>query len=319
MDFMSILVSINPSLFKCPGCNEDIKVSLWYSIPLTIVVLGSAFGIWAYTEHLDLRFKVAILFIAIFTLVAELLYFMAIKWGLVTTTLVDEAVWQAEEQKERTNHLLGDDDLVMNDEVEQEEQEQDSVNDSISQEFSDSTAQEYLIVPRIKNKLFLDAIKDLGDDSDKSMPIAHGLFGDLILTYAIDVEDSYIALSQTSAEEFNINTDDLLKKAAPNALSALSQIQMFSKNKLFQLSCPDNMIACSVLFPALWDQIESEAGGAVVIGVPHRDAVFYTLANDQKGINELKTLVDQCDFNETHALSKNLYTRHEESWKVFEA
>ncbi|MFY2762562.1 hypothetical protein [Arenimonas sp. MALMAid1274] len=81
------------------------------------------------------------------------------------------------------------------------------------------------------------------------------------------------------------------------------------------MTAPDNMAACAILYPELWQQIEQEMGGALVAAFPHRDFVLYALA-DSNGIAALTEVLSQVNFDENHALSKLLYRPAPGGWQV---
>jgi uncharacterized protein YtpQ (UPF0354 family) len=281
MDFKSVISSTNPASIKCPGCVESIKINYLYAVPITVFVLIMAFGVWNYLEHLEASFKQSLLAMIALGLVVEYLYFEALKRGIVPSSLTAERV--------------------------------------INEQNNCANSNSYKIVPRVKNSNYLNVIQNVTNGVEESIPVTEPLVGDLVLTYAIDLGESYVALSKSSAKDFNVSMDNVRQTAEVNALSSLKGIQVNPHGKVFELACSDNMMACSILFPALWDQIEGEIGGPVIIGVPHRDTVLYAHADDKEAIEELISAMARFDFEETHALSKLLFVRDNNEWRKFQA
>jgi len=84
-----------------------------------------------------------------------------------------------------------------------------------------------------------------------------------------------------------------------------------------KLTTRDNLIACSILYPELWRQIEGEIGGKILVAIPHRDTVLYAREDNEKAVSELQRIINEdIDFSDTHALSKSLYQLVENSWQV---
>lgn len=279
LDFKSVLTSNNPARIKCPGCDTKAVVPLSFVIPIAITVLGLSIALWYYVELQDVRFKPALIAFIALGLGVELLYFLGLKKGIVPSTLVSEF------KKEVSGE--------------------------------GAATERYKVLPRIKNTNFVSASENLTSDATRSMPITEPLVGDLVLAYAVDIGDRYVALSEATASEFNIDLKTVRQTSEFNALPALRGIRMNPHGKLVELICSDNMMACSLLFPALWNQIEGQAGGPVVVAVPHRDTVIYARADDAEAIEELKSAMAQFDFEDTHALSKQLFVRANEGWEVF--
>lgn len=279
LDFKSVLTSNNPARIKCPGCDSKAVVPLTYVIPIAIAVLALSLGLWYFVDQHDFRLKFALIAFVALGLVVELLYFFGLKTGIVPSNLVSEF--------KKEVRVDGD------------------------------APTRYKVLPRIKNTNYVAATENLTSDALSSKPIIEPLFGDLVLAYAVDLGDSYVALSEATATEFDINLNNLRQTAEFNALSSLRGIRMNPHGKIVELACSDNMMACSILFPALWNQIEGQAGGPVIVAVPHRDTVLYARADDAEAIEELKNAMTQFDFEDTHALSRQFFIRANKEWVVF--
>ena len=88
---------------------------------------------------------------------------------------------------------------------------------------------------------------------------------------------------------------------------------MRNDGTVHELTNSQNMAACTILFPPLWEQIERELGSPVIAAFPHRDFVLYARRKDAEA---LKRFVEEVDFNETHALSRLLFERADGEWRV---
>ncbi len=172
------------------------------------------------------------------------------------------------------------------------------------------------IVPRIKHTNFLRALNEMPEIQADSMPIIEPLVGDLLLTYALDVGPNFISVSAGTLEQYQINQSDLRQIAETNALEAMSELRVRTEGAVNELLARDNMAACSILYPELWQQIEQELNGPVVAAFPHRDIVLYTCADSPEHVASLKAAVAQIDFDETHALSRLLYKPVDGQWHV---
>lgn len=278
MDFISVLSSTNPAAIKCPGCGDHIKVKYQYVIPLVLGIVIAAIGLWSITDSLGASLKGSLVAMLVLGVVVEYLYFEALRRGVIPSSLVESTVGISE---------------------------------------NESAAEPQRIIPAIKNSRYLSSVETISDGSADAQPISQPLVGDLVLTYAIDIGSGYVALSKQSAEEFNISVDNLRQTAEVNALSALMHTRIFPEEKVSRLACPDNMMACGMLFPELWKQIEGAAGGRVVIAVPDRDTILYARADDPEAIDALKQRLSAFNFDETHALSDLLFIRNDSGWQEF--
>lgn len=173
-----------------------------------------------------------------------------------------------------------------------------------------------LVVPRIKHTNFLEALDKIPGMTGSSRPIAEPLVGDLLLTYAIDLGPSYVSVSPSLLEEHGLGLSDLRPLAEMAALNAMRSLRVGTDGTVYEMTADDNMAACSILFPELWREIEGEIGGPAVVAFPHRDVVLYTRLDLPDAVENLKGIVAEVDFDETHALSRLLYERSKGEWCV---
>lgn len=177
-------------------------------------------------------------------------------------------------------------------------------------------AQPPVVVPRIKHTNFLVALAEIPGMTQESRPVTEPLAGDLLLTYAIDIGPSYLSVTPANLGEYNLRQDELRRLAEANGLEVLRGMQVRTDGPVHELTAPENMAACVILYPELWRQIEQELGGPVLAAFPHRDFALYALADDA-GIAALRGVLDRVDFNDNHALSALLYRPSPEGWQVF--
>ncbi|GGE39735.1 hypothetical protein GCM10007421_12090 [Halopseudomonas oceani] len=175
-----------------------------------------------------------------------------------------------------------------------------------------------VVVPRIKHKNFLVAIDSIPGMTDESRPVTEALVGDLYLSYAIDIGPSYISVTPANLRDHNLAQADLRRLAETNGLAAMRKIHVGTDGTIHELAAPENMAACTILYPALWQQIEKEMGCPVAVAFPHRDIVLYAPA-DSKGITALTEVIGQMNFEDTHALSRLLYRPSPAGWSVVAA
>lgn len=173
-----------------------------------------------------------------------------------------------------------------------------------------------VVVPRIKHTNFLAALDAIPGMTGESRPVTEPLVGDLLLAYAIDIGPSYLSVTPANLADHQLRQDDLRPLAEASGLEAMRSMQVRTDGTVHELTAPENMAACAILYPGLWRQIEQELGGPVLVAFPHREFVLYALANEA-GIAALEAVLGQVDFNDTHALSALLYRPSPDGWQVF--
>lgn len=172
-------------------------------------------------------------------------------------------------------------------------------------------------VPRIKTNKFVEALQCIEGMNEKNMPIYTPLVGDLLVTYSLDIGHSYISASPSACEEYNIDINELSNLSTANALLLLRGIKYNPDGKIFELLVGNDMEACTILFPELWSQISQEIGSDVLVIVPHRNNIFYAKSSSSDGKAALLEMLEKFDFNDTHALSKNVYLFSNGQWSVY--
>jgi hypothetical protein len=113
------------------------------------------------------------------------------------------------------------------------------------------------------------------------------LAGDLLLTYALDVGEGYLSITPATLRERGLEAASLRAQAEANGLAAMRALQVRTDGVVHELTAPDNMAACSLLYPDLWRQIEGEVGGPVAVadpprrsGSPHRHGSLHEFEPD---------------------------------------
>jgi uncharacterized protein YtpQ (UPF0354 family) len=188
-----------------------------------------------------------------------------------------------------------------------------SSSDRFQKKSGDSPA---LVLPRIKHQNFLNAIDAIPGMTSAQRPITEPLVGDLLVTYAVDIGPSYVSLNPSNLGEYGLGPMQLRELAEANAMPILaSKLHVRTDDTLYQLSASENLAACAILFPDLWKQIQQELQSPLIVAFAHRDVVFYARAN-QQGKRAVVEAVAQVDFNDTHSLSRLLYSPTSTGWQV---
>ncbi len=176
-----------------------------------------------------------------------------------------------------------------------------------------------LVVPRIKHTNFVEAMNAIPGMTDNSRPVTEPIVGDLLLTYAIDMGHSYMAVTPGVLKDHSLTQSDMRALAMANGLTVLRSLTVQTNGVLHEMTADENMVACSILFPELWQQVEQEINAKPIVSFPHRDSVLYTSAESPHGIEELRKIIADVDFNETHALSKLLFQPTPDGWTVIDS
>ena len=297
LDFQTLVFSLNPIIIRCKTCSESILVSPYIAAILVALMIGVGYATWLWLAELGFAPNQSLPGVLLTSLGLVYAYYEGLRSGIIPSSLV-EADGTLPKQVSTARPIS-----------------QQDANEAIGR-----------VIPRIKTRSYLDAVRASIDNTSENptqdLPFTQPLFGDLVLAYAIDTDEGHIALSPNTAEHFSLPSEapgpELKAAAEKNALPSLSTIRQAQQGAIKQLSCDNHMMACGVLFPALWDQIEASEETEVVIAVLHRDHIWYVPSNNPAAIAALKAAVEQFDMDDNHALSRTLYVREEDEWVEFD-
>jgi len=290
LDFQTLVLSMNPIIIRCKNCSESILVSPVIAAILVTLMIGVGYATWLWLAELGFAPNQSLPGVLLTSLGLVYAYYEGLRGGIIPSSLVVvDGTTPRPEAHTHNVHDVG----------------QEDINDAI-----------HRLIPRISTDAPSQGVNALNN------PFTQPLFGDLLLTYAIDTDDGHVSFSPTTAERFGLPAElpgsELKAAAEKNALASLATIRQSEHGSIKQLTCDNHMMACGVLFPALWDQIEGSEGTEVVIAVLHRDQLWYVPSDNPAAIAELKAAVEQFDMNDKHALSRTLYVREEDEWVEFD-
>jgi len=174
------------------------------------------------------------------------------------------------------------------------------------------------VVPRIKHTNFISVLSTMENMTGENLPYHEKIAGDLLLTYAIDAGDQYIAITPKIAKDYGLDLDGIRLKADQFALAVLKQLRVIEDEPVHRLMADDTMAACTILYPALWKQLSEAIGASPIVGFVHRDCVLYCSDKDADAVNDLRKQVSMFDGGDNHNLSRLLYRFDGEQFEVYE-
>lgn len=175
------------------------------------------------------------------------------------------------------------------------------------------------IVPRIKHRNFLEAVASTEmEDADK--PVTEPLVGDLLVTYAFDLPDTFLMVRRGDLAEINVAASDLREIAIENLRARVGEGGYLGDPPVLRIALGDNYDACALLYDDLWTMLGEKIPKELIVGVPHRDVVLLTTtASTQGGLEQIRTMVDDLHAqDEVHGLTRDLFVRRDGSWEIYE-
>lgn len=177
--------------------------------------------------------------------------------------------------------------------------------------------------PRIKNVQFAKELQEAGVPAEQ-MPALTPLCGELVVTYAFDLPDSFIMATPPLLRDAGISADAVAKVAAENLQGALLPVNFFGKGDGVRLvKCGGNLEATLLLVDRFWDfaRNDMQAAGELIVAAPRRDCVAICDGADPAAVAALRERAEEL-FNEhddAHRLSTQLMVRGDGGWSLFES
>ncbi|QDU79032.1 hypothetical protein Pla110_07360 [Polystyrenella longa] len=156
--------------------------------------------------------------------------------------------------------------------------------------------------------------------SDDDIPFTEPLVGELLITYAFDLPDTFQMVRRADLTEINVIPSELRKLAVENLRSRVGQGGYQGDPPVLRIVLGDNYDACALLYDDLWTMLGDKIPPNLIVGVPHRDVVLLTTtASTNGGLEQIRAMVNEFHAtDDVHGLTRDLFVRRDGRWEVFE-
>lgn len=166
------------------------------------------------------------------------------------------------------------------------------------------------IVPVIKDRLWLEetrkamhgrGVKDLKEN------VYEDLNSNLVVLYAEDSPKNIRYFSPEDLEKAQIGKHELRALACENLKRLLPKIERHGANGLFMLTAGGDYESSLLLFDFIWDDMQKEVRGDVVVAIPTRELLLVTGSQDTQGIEKMKHIVQKATAEGSYRLTTQLF------------
>lgn len=192
------------------------------------------------------------------------------------------------------------------------------------------------ILPRVKHLNFLEALKEVmarceqaGGDPTAQAPVVRPLVGDLLVSYSFDTPTQFISVSNQAMQELGLTLEELDRIAVENLWQALGEnIAIQDLVYLEAVRTGNNLEACALLLPELWNQLANRYQGAPIVAVPDRNTIYSmdsgrSVTVEDSTLSAPQILDLMCDTAlrlkadaTVHGLSDGIFTWRDGTWHV---
>ena len=173
--------------------------------------------------------------------------------------------------------------------------------------------------PRIKHINFLKALQAAGVPADQQ-PSHAPLCGELIVTYAFDLPDSFMMATTRLVEQAGVSTAELPGLAQANLERALPEPQFFAKDGCNIAVTGNDLEATLLLVDKVWSDMAQHVHGEILVSVPRRDRILMCDSANPVALSTLRAQAQEFfdEQNDAHRLSTQLMVRRQGGWTLFD-
>ena len=174
--------------------------------------------------------------------------------------------------------------------------------------------------PRIKHVHFLKALQAAGVPPDQQ-PAHRPLCGELIVTYAFDLPDSFMMATPALLAQAGVTPAELPQLASANLARAVPQPRFFAKDGCGLAVTGEDLEATLLLVDGVWSEMAPNVRGEIVAAVPRRDRILVCDSANPAALGALREQASAFfdEQEDPHRLSTQLMVRRAGGWLLFDA
>lgn len=172
------------------------------------------------------------------------------------------------------------------------------------------------ILPRVKTLRFIEAAAGIAGMTPDQIPLTVPVIGDLLLSFSVDTGEQFIFLTPRECARRGLDAAALRQQALDNARPLIEGCRLLPHGDVMQLKAGQDMDACTLLFPEVWERIALSLGEDPVVLFAHKSLVCLAPAGSAPGLAALRGIVAELDYTTTHALSRQLYRFSDGRWHL---
>jgi len=175
------------------------------------------------------------------------------------------------------------------------------------------------VVALVRNKALLEEIAGhRGDaaEAPETKLLAFPMIADMIVVLAYDFPDRVQLLVESDLETLGLEPADLYERGVTNVLSPL-RVERHGQGSLFLLTAGGNYEASLLLNMGIWEQLQEDVAGDLLVAAPCRDVVYYTGSEDADGLAALAGHVRRLMNVGAHRVSGAILRFTGEGWEAF--
>lgn len=175
------------------------------------------------------------------------------------------------------------------------------------------------LLPRIKHKAFAHALALRGVPREQ-MPLMQILCGDLLIAYAFDLPDGLRMATAADIEAVGVTKDQLHGVTFRNVVRNVADPQYTNRDGVHLMQVGQQMEASMLVIDGLWDMLQPQLAGPLLVSVPRRDRLLICDGADAQAIAALRRQTAEYfdERDDEHRLSTQIMRRQGDDWVMYD-
>jgi len=172
--------------------------------------------------------------------------------------------------------------------------------------------------PRIKHVDYIRTLREAGVPPDQ-IPDHVPLCGDLLVTYAFDLPDTFVMATSKLLHSAGIAREDAPRLARENLGSTLPTVSFQTHDGCGMAMTGGELEASLLVLNGLWKVVQQDISGELLVTVPRRNRLLMCDSAHGHAVDALRaqTLKFSREFQDQHCLSNQIMVRRDDAWSLF--
>lgn len=166
------------------------------------------------------------------------------------------------------------------------------------------------IIPVVKDRRWLEETRNaLISRGAQKLPehVYDDLNDDLIVLYAEDSPKNIRYFGPGDLEKAQIDRKDLRGLACENLKKLIPKIERHGANGLYMIAAGGDYEASLLLFEGIWNDIQKEVSGEIVVAIPTRDLLIVTGSEDAEGLLRMRKIIEDATAKGSYRLTQKMF------------
>jgi len=167
------------------------------------------------------------------------------------------------------------------------------------------------------NATFMPVVVSVGDPAYSDRHVFDVLFDDLVVGYSMGRPHGERLMTWADFDRLDMPRRELRRQAAEFLDWSMGAFSIHGQPPALMASF-DGVESSVLLVDDFWESLEGSVPGAIVVGVPARDALIITGSRSPAGIAKVRRAVDRMFLaGNRHLLTPDLLVRNRGGWERF--